>query len=290
MQTGFDCGESLRVIRTIHDEGIRPGICPLVLCPDLAEQAAALGQCYLQRSGELEMAGPLQCLYFPQQPPQLAGLDMAFLYEPARQVGGDILDLIPLPEDNVLVFLGDVMGHGVEAAVLMAAVRLALHTALRETTEPALVLEEISRALYDLIQERFVTAACARLEPAARRAELASAGHPPPFHFEARSGEVGRHGGSGLPLGVERNGTYTPYCCRLGAGDCLIFVTDGVTEARDPQREFYGDERLADLIRRHGQGSTLHLLDTIREDLEAYSQQAAWKDDVTALVVQVTGL
>jgi len=236
------------------------------------------------------MARRFQRTLIPQQPPQLPGLDMAFLYEPASQVGGDILDLIPLPEGKVIVFLGDVMGHGMEAAMLMAAVKMALHTALRETTDPALILEEVNRALCDLSGERFVTAACARLEPAARWAELALAGHVPPFHFEARSGQVSRHDVRGLPLGFERNEKYTNACCLFGAGDCLIFVTDGVTEARDPQREFYGDERLAELIGRHGQGSTRNLLGTIREDLKAYSQQAAWKDDVTALVVQVTGL
>jgi len=215
---------------------------------------------------------------------------MAFLYEPARQVGGDILDFIPLPGDKVFVFVGDVMGHSVEAAMLVAAVKVVLHTALCETTDPAQILEELNWELYDLNGERFVTAACARLEPAALRAELALAGQIPPFHFEARSGQVSRHDQSGLPLGVRRNEKYPSASCRLDAADCLIFVTDGVTEARDPQHEYYGEERLADLIRRHGQCTPRSLLETIREDLQGYSQQAAWKDDVTALIVQATGL
>ncbi len=288
MDTGFDRGKR-RGLRTIH-QGNLPVSRSLVLDTELAEPEAGHEEWYLQRNGELEMARRFQRILIPRQPPQVPGLDMAFLCEPARQVGGDLLDLIPLPGGKVFVFVGDVMGHCVEAARLLAAVKKVLHTALDETTDPAQVLEELNWELYDLNGDRFVTAACARLEPAAGRAELASAGHPPPFHFEAESRQVSRHGAGGLPLGVKRNEEYTPSCCRLGVGDCLVFVTDGVTEARDPQREFYGDERLAELIRRHGQGSPPGLLATIREDLKAYSQQTNWEDDVTALVVQVTGL
>jgi len=222
----------------------------------------------------------------PERPPLVPGLEVAFVYEPAIQVGGDILDILPLSDDRVLVFIGDAMGHGVEAAMLMAAAKTALHTATRTTSDPAAILEEINRELVDLIGDRFVTAACARLDPATRVADVALAGNVQPLRYDARSGEVNRLGDSGLPLGIKASETYATVCYGFSPGDTLVFCTDGLVEATNARGEAYGDERLAALVRHHGNTEATGLLQKIEADRKHHCQGLPPKDDVTVLVVQ----
>ncbi len=130
------------------------------LYSELAEQAATIERQNRQFTKELEMGRRLQRAMIPQRSLVLPGLDLAFLYEPAIQIGGDILDAVPLADGSLLAFVGDAMGHGVEAAMLMAAAKTSLHTAVRRNHQPTAILEEINRELFELIGDRFVTAAC----------------------------------------------------------------------------------------------------------------------------------
>jgi serine phosphatase RsbU (regulator of sigma subunit) len=272
------------------------------LYTELAEQAAVIERQNRQLTKELEMARRLQRALIPQQPPQLPDLAVAFLYEPAQQVGGDLLDILPLarlragtPEGGALLFVGDAMGHGVEAALLMAAARTALHTAVQGTADPALVLRHINRELCDLIGDRFVTAVCARVDPAAGRLDLALAGHVEPLLFDARNEMVGRPHAcpntgaqAGLPLGVRAEEEYACVRCRFGPGDTLVLATDGVLEAGAPHGQPYGEERLAAQIGLHSRAGAAALLQAIEHDLKSHCRKANPKDDLTLLVAKST--
>ena len=219
------------------------------LYSELAEQAAIIERQNRQMTRELEMARGLQRSFIPERPPPVPGLEIAFVYEPAIQIGGDILDILPLSDGRVLIFIGDAMGHGVEAAMLMAVAKTALHTAVRTTSDPAAIFQQINRELADLIGDRFVTAACARLDPATGTADVALAGNVQPLRFDASSGQVNQLGDSGLPLGIKATETYATVRYEFPPGDTLVFCTDGLVEATNPRGEAYGDERLAALVR-----------------------------------------
>jgi len=256
------------------------------LYSELAQQAAIIEQQNRQMRKELDMARGLQRSFIPERPPPVPGLEIAFLYEPAIQVGGDILDILPLKDGRVLVFIGDAMGHGVEAAMLMAVAKTALHTATRTTSDPAAIFQQINRELADLIGDRFVTAASALLDPMAGTADVALAGNVQPLRYDTSSGEMSRLGDSGLPLGVKASETYTNVRCEFSPGDTLVFCTDGLVEATNARAEAYGDERLAALVRLYGKTDATGLLQKIEADCKDHCRGLPPKDDVTVVVVQ----
>ncbi len=225
-------------------------------------------------------------LLIPQKPPTIRGLDMAFVYDPAIQVGGDVFDLMSLTEERLLVFVGDAMGHGVQAAMMMAATKMSLRAVLT-TGDPARVLRLMNGELCGLISDRFVTAVCTRVDPKTGQAEVALAGHIPPYHFDGRTGNVARPGDGSLPLGVKATEDYPSVQCAIGPGDALVFCTDGITEAVDPQGVMYGDDRLAEQVRQHGKETAAEMIRLIVADLQAFCQETLHKDDVTLVAVKV---
>lgn len=256
------------------------------LYSELAEQAAVIERQNRQVQKELDMARGLQRALIPGQPPSVPGVEVAFTYEPAIQIGGDLMDLLPLENGRLLVFIGDSMGHGVEAAMLMAIAKTALHAVTRTLSNPAAVLHQINLELAGLIGDRFVTAACALLDPAAGLAEVALAGNVQPLRYDARSGGVTRLGDSGLPLGIRAGETYTTARSEFSPGDSLVFCTDGLVEAMNARGEVYGNERLAALVGRHGRSDAADLLQVIEADHKDHCQGLAAKDDVTVLLVR----
>jgi serine phosphatase RsbU (regulator of sigma subunit) len=259
------------------------------LCSELAEHAATCERQNRQLLDQLEMARRFQRGMIPAEDLQLPNLAFAFSYRPALQVGGDILDLLPLPDGRALAFIGDAAGHGVLAAMVMAVVKTALLRAVHSTTEPAELLRQINEELCEsLLGQRFVTAACARLDPLGRRADLALAGHIDPLHLAANSGEVRRLGEASFPLGVTPGATFPTVGCSFGPGDALVFLTDGILEAENPHGEGYGADRFIDLVHRHGRDEPGALIGAIEADLQSHRQTSGQSDDQTVLVVRST--
>lgn len=257
------------------------------LYSELAEQAALIERQNRQLLEQLELARQFQRTMVPSDSMQLPGLALAFVYLPALQIGGDILDIVPLPGERVLVFVGDAMGHGVEAAMIMAATKTALLAAARSAANPADLLGQINEELYEMLQGcRFVTAACAYLDPTAGCASLALAGHANPFHIRAVTGEVTRPGDADIPLGVRAGRNFSVVSCSFKSGDTLIFFSDGIVEAKNATGQFYGDERFAELVQSHGRSGPTELLRTIEADVRGFCQQLSPGDDLTMLVVQ----
>jgi serine phosphatase RsbU (regulator of sigma subunit) len=257
------------------------------LYSELAEQAALIERQNRQLLAELELARHFQRSMIPAEGLRVPGLEIAFAYRPALQVGGDILDVLPLADRRAVVFVGDAAGHGVQAAMVMAAVKTALLRAVHATSEPTDLLRQVNDELYEmLLGERFVTAVCARLDAEAGRADLALAGHVNPLHIRAASGEVNRLGDTGLPLGVNSGVDYQLFSCPLAPGDTLVFLTDGVLEAENPLGEFYGETRFVELVRRHGSAAPNELVQTIDADVRSHCQGRDQGDDQTVLVVR----
>jgi serine phosphatase RsbU (regulator of sigma subunit) len=219
-------------------------------------------------------------------PPRADGLEIAFEYEPVMRVGGDLLDIISLPENRMLFFVGDSVGHGVPAALVMCAAATALRSAVAADPYPPQVLASVNRAISGLFDGRFVTAACCVVDPDQEIVELALAGHPGPIRYDAQSGVVCTDCRAGLPLGVERDTEYPVCRLDLAPGDSLIFCTDGVLEAADPAGHHYGYGRLKDETLRYGHSSAADLLARIKGSLEAHRNGTLLEDDLTLLVVR----
>ena len=256
------------------------------LYDELAEQKATVERQNVMMTDELEMARRVQRALIPALEPDVPGLDVAFVYEPVQQVGGDILDIIPLGDGRVLLFVADAMGHGIQAALVMSVVKAALGSAVESDPRPEKVLAEINHVVTRLFDDRFVTAACCLIDSHSRRAELALAGHSAPLWYRAGMKNVAQHNRPSLPLCISKDTEYCAAPIALGTGDVLVFSTDGIIEAFDPDGNQYGEGRLKDCLLRHADSSAGEISAAIRRDLDAHCGDRRREDDLTLLVVK----
>jgi len=227
----------------------------LALAEDLAYRcalAADNARLYRDRS---EIARVLQRSLLPPHLPEIPGVEVGAEYLPvgeANDVGGDFYDLINTIEDSWVCAIGDVRGKGVEAASVTALARYTIRAITLKDDRPSEILAALNEAmLRQLPEDRFCTAACIRLEPedglAGVGVDVSRAGHPAPLLVRP-DGPVEEVGCSGKVLGVFDDAELTDISLRLMPGETLVLYTDGVTEARSHDGEFFGEERLRHLL------------------------------------------
>ncbi len=256
------------------------------LYSELAERQATIERHNAAMTRELEMAQRVQRSLIPEQIPKVRGLEIAYEYEPAIQVGGDALDIIPLGDGRTLLFVADAMGHGVQAALVVSVVKAAVQSATEEDPRPAAVLAHVNKVVARLFSEHFVTAACCLVDPEGLSAEFSLAGHMGPLWLQSETGSVVQQNNAGLPLGIAEESAYETSSITLGHGDALFFYTDGLVEAFDPNGHQYGEERLKRRLCDQGGSSPKSLCASIGRDLKGHCGKHPRDDDLTLLAVK----
>lgn len=239
---------------------------------------------------ELQIGREIQLALVPGRFPDTPGWTIAAAYEPAREVGGDLYDVFRVRgrSDQLGIVVADVTGKGIPAALLMADVRALLHAAADNAAGPADALGRVNRILVDERRTKlFVTAVLLILDPATGRVRFASAGHEAPL-VARRDGALEPIEAVGTILGAFPDATFTEGVAELRAGDALVLYTDGVTEARNEQRAFFGDERLSAAIGRACGQPAASIVDTVVADVGRFRGSAEPFDDLTLLVVAKT--
>jgi len=191
---------------------------------------------------EYKSAQEIQQVLIPDVFEATPGLAIDSVYKPAAEVGGDFFQVIPLVGGDTLVVIGDVSGKGLRAAMTVSLIVGALRTLAEQSGDPSKILAGVNRRLIGRMQGGFATGIVARLS-ASGECWLANAGHPAPY----LNGRELPHSGS-LPLGIDEGSAYSSQRVDLGAGDRLVFYTDGVIEARNRLGELYGFSRLEGLL------------------------------------------
>jgi hypothetical protein len=194
---------------------------------------------------ELHSARELQQVLIPEKLPILPGFSISSSYLPAREVGGDFFQIIPLDgpsAGSTLIVLGDVSGKGLRAAMAVSLIVGAVRTLAETTSSPAEILAGLSRRLHGRLQGGFSTCVALRLDPHGS-CTLASAGHPAPYF---NNQEIDLPGA--LPLGIEPAIAYEEAVIHFGPGDRCSLYTDGLLEARTPSGEIFSFERLQTLF------------------------------------------
>jgi anti-sigma regulatory factor (Ser/Thr protein kinase) len=232
---------------------------------------------------ELEVARLIQQNFLPKQLPDLPGWEVAALYRPAREVGGDFYDVIPLPDGQVGFVVGDVTDKGVPAALVMAATRSVLRASAQRLVAPHAVLERVNDHLCpDMPAKMFVTCLYGVLEPASGRFRFANAGHDLPYVKTAAGSEELR--ARGMPLGLMPGMAYEEQETVLAAGESLLLHSDGIVEAHDPNGEMFGFPRLKDAVARYPGGAAL--IERVLDDLRAHTgPDAEQEDDITMVTL-----
>jgi PAS domain S-box-containing protein len=266
----------------------------------VATIGAQLGQFLERRRAEQELrasgdrfaslARTLQASLLPPHLPEIPGLDVAASYRPSgigAEVGGDFYDIFPTRGSAWGVVIGDVCGKGAEAATATALARYTTRAAVMRARRPRNVLATLNEAMIRQDEYgRFITVTFASLRPYEGHAEvvLALGGHPQPVLLtaEGRATFVGK---PGTVLGVVEKPDLSDQAVHLGAGDALVFYTDGVTEARGPDGQF-GDERLLAAVAQAAGGDAEAIVEVLRNAVDAFEDGAS-RDDLAILVVRV---
>ncbi|HEV2176153.1 MAG TPA: SpoIIE family protein phosphatase [Terriglobia bacterium] len=234
---------------------------------------------------DLALASQIQREMLPKPHLMLGGWEIAYHYKPLGLVSGDYCDVVTRDGDgeSLLFILGDASGKGLAASMLMAHLR-AIFRALSATALPLDKLVEQAGRIFreSAMAPYFATLVCGRAG-ASGEIELCNAGHCPPLAL--RDGQVTRFEATGMPLGLFSEGTYSSATLRLGAGDSLLLYTDGLSEARNPRDEEYGELRLAALASGRHAVAAPELVGRCVEDVAVFRSGTPLADDMTVMAV-----
>ena len=261
------------------------------------ELAEAKDQLINDMQRELQAAHDMQMGLLPEAPPEVEGMELSGICIPSRQVGGDyytFLEGLEGDSSNVAIVIADVSGKGMQAATVAMRLSEMLMYEAQGRGEAPKILKGLDRSLKGRIPvEMFVTCGMGILGVERRSLTIASAANPEVFHYSGKNGTVRPLKVTGYPLGMpldlESVGNIESATVELQSGGVVVFTSDGVEEARDPSDEFYGQERLADLIRDRAQKGAS--ADAIRNDIVAdvvdFMGGRTQVDDITVVVLRV---
>ncbi|MDY3551113.1 SpoIIE family protein phosphatase [Gemmata sp. JC717] len=236
----------------------------------------------------LRAAGRLQTrLLLPHAPPPWPELRWGVHYAPLDHLGGDYYDVAQPDPDHIGFLIADASGHSIAAAMVAIMSRSAFADVAGSTVSPGAVLSEMNARLQGLADDRFVTAFYGVLNRRTRVLTYASAGHPYPLRFVARTGAVQPLSAHGFLLGIVPDEQYRERTVQLEPGDRLCFYTDGLVEARDDRGEGYGTDRLEAAFTAGGALAAEPLRDRLLEDQRAFRGDQKLSDDVTLVVCEL---
>jgi sigma-B regulation protein RsbU (phosphoserine phosphatase) len=235
---------------------------------------------------DLDLASRMQQSILPTSFPETAGYRVFASMEPARDVGGDFYDVLPMPKNRLCLAVADVSGKGVPAALFMMSSRTLLRGAAIGHSEPGKMVREVNRLLCeDNDAAMFVTVFLAVFDPASGELAYANGGHNPPLVFRADGTATLLPTTEGVALGVVPEIDYAENSVILSPGEAVVFYTDGVTEAENDRGEQFGLDRLcrlfADGLPDDARGITTAVLEAVR----SFAEGAPQFDDITCLTL-----
>lgn len=244
--------------------------------------------------GELATARRIQQAMLPAVAPDSGSLNIDFFAESASEVGGDYFDFLPVGENQMAIAIGDVTGHGVPAALLMAVVRSCLHTQVLSNHRVIDVMKVANNLVRSSSLERqLMTFFYSILDTRTGVLTYANAGHLHPYLYRAATGEVEILPSASYPLGVRNNATYPEKQVQLHPGDLLVFYSDGIIEAKNPEGEEFGFDRMETLVRTHGAKPADRFVKELLAEWRDFAfegKEQPTEDDVTVVAVKLAGV
>jgi serine phosphatase RsbU (regulator of sigma subunit)/anti-sigma regulatory factor (Ser/Thr protein kinase) len=236
---------------------------------------------------ELQVAQLIQQQFLPKTLPDLPTWSLSAFYRPARTVGGDFYDFIPLTDGRVMVVTGDVTDKGVPAALVMASTHALLRDNGTRLESPSEVLARVNDLLCeDIPAHMFVTCLAMVLDPPTGRVELANAGHNLPY-VRQTDGTVRELRATGMPLGLMPGMTYEQTSATIAPGEQLLLYSDGLVEQHDAAGEMFGFDRTKDVV---GSSTTDdELTDACMSALASFTgSDVELEDDITLVAMRRT--
>jgi serine phosphatase RsbU (regulator of sigma subunit) len=237
-------------------------------------------------SQELEIAKQVQARLFPQTFPVLRTLDYAGICIQARHVGGDYYDFFALGEERLGLFIGDISGKGIAAALLMANLQANLRSQFALAREqPQRFLQSVNGLFFEnTVDSAYATVFFTEYDDASQRLRYTNCGHLPGLLLRQDDTVEWLHS-TGTVLGLFKDWTSPAVECQLQPGDILVLYTDGVTESCNETQEEFGEQRLTESLRRHREQAAQSIVASIVADVQQFSFEEQ-HDDITLIVAK----
>jgi sigma-B regulation protein RsbU (phosphoserine phosphatase) len=239
---------------------------------------------------QFRVAREIQQRLFPKAAPGCPGFDIAGASFPAEATGGDYFDYLPMLHDRLGVVIGDVTGHGVGPALLMAETRAYLRVLAGRREDVGEILTRANSILAeDVGHERFITLFLGSIDPKTRALSYASAGHPTGYIFDAAGNIRSLLKRTGIPLGMRPDTQYLAAPeITLAPGDLVLLLTDGIEETSSPDESLFGLERIFEVVRSLRAQPAREIVEGLYQAVRAFANQAAQVDDITAIVIKAS--
>src|SRR4051812_18786438 len=237
---------------------------------------------------DLAAARLTQQSLIPQKPPMLPGWDIAALYRPVIQVGGDIYGWLRMADNRTLFWIADATGHGASAALLTTLAKLLFHHGTAEHHAPAKIMEAVNNDFRTIFSARsFMTAMCVALDPLTGGASVVGAGHPP-LLVARRGGRTEAIASSAPPLGLLERSEFIETRIDLEVGDAFLLYTDGIYGSGHDESPRLSSHRIAEMLQPISENAQA-LLARVVEQAGVNEGGKASADDVAAVAVRRTG-
>jgi phosphoserine phosphatase RsbU/P len=245
----------------------------------VAENEARLGR-------EMKIAREIQLQLMPDEVPSIPPLQLAVLFKPVAQLGGDLYDWIPFDDGRIAIVIGDVAGKGAPAALYGALSSGVIRTRAGRKYPPGQMLELVNKTLFQRpIEGQYVAVTYAVYDPKNKTIALSNSGLPYPLLV--RAGQPSFVDVGGVPLGLFPDSRYEETSLQLQTGDVLVFYSDGVVEMRNDSGEEFGLKRLADTVRSSCEKSPEEIVKSVSATLAEFIGRVRPQDDRTMIVIRM---
>jgi phosphoserine phosphatase RsbU/P len=239
------------------------------------------------RQIEMEYAARVQRRLYPERSPDIDGLDISGCVFPAVKVGGDYFDFLAVTGCGLVVAIGDVCGHGLASALIMAETRAYLRSLAQSCADPGAIVSRLNPSLHEHFEGggQYVTLLLAQIDVPNHRLTYASAGHTPGYVLDRSGAVTAVLESTGLPLGMFADaGHGSGVGVDLRAGDLFVLLTDGITEAESPDGTAFEAERALEVIRAHREEPARAIVQHLREAVLAFAEGVPARDDLTVVI------
>ncbi|MEH7381318.1 PP2C family protein-serine/threonine phosphatase [Bacillus sp. JJ1533] len=240
---------------------------------------------------EINLARNIQTSLLNGKTPSIEGGEVSGSSIPARLIGGDYFDFYPLVDGNLRIVIGDVMGKGIPAAMLMILTRGAFRSAAESTQSPGETLTAMNQAIYEDLRtlKSFVTLFCADWNPSTSVLTYANAGHNPPLLIKSKNNTVEELPKvKGIMVGGLPNQVYQELSIKLEEDDTVFFYTDGIVEAQNKDGEQYKLERLSQTLLQNKDLGVGEIEKRVMESVNEFTQGVPQKDDITMVLLKIS--
>jgi two-component system sensor histidine kinase ChiS len=279
---GFQSGASDYIPKPFHREELLARVGTLIALKRAVRDNARLAVI----ESEITNALAIQRSILPDRPPVIPGIEVAFSYTPMRSLGGDYFDFFIMDRNRLGMFIADVSGHGLPAALIAAMIKIAFHFEFRNAEQPALLLDNMNNVLRGKFSRQFVTACYACIDPAGRTLSMASAGHPPLIIWRRSEGRLIEIKPHGRIIGSSFETSCKTESIPIIRGDRIILYTDGIIELRNQDGMMF-DTRFYDAIEECAGLSASDFIGRLTERITGWCGNDDFDDDITIVVADI---